>query len=74
VEQPAPTDRPAPPRRRRDSYKLRVESITYLGDDAAAAKAIENVLRLSRLSDGRQRAEELELDEPGIRTEDGARS
>jgi len=50
-----------PKRRGDDSYRLRVESITYLGDDAAAARAIENFLRLSRARD-RQRAVELEAD------------
>lgn len=52
-----------PRRKRRDdkTYCLRVESITYLGDNVASARAIENFLRLSRARD-RQRAVELEAD------------
>ena len=54
------------PRRKRPTdatYCLRVESITYLGDDVASARAIENFLRLSRSRD-RQRAVDLEPDRP----------
>lgn len=55
--------RPARPKRPpKDGYRLRVESIVYLGDDAAAAQAIENFLRLSRARD-RQRPVELETDD-----------
>jgi len=57
-------DQPArPPRRQPNGYRLRVERITYLGDDAAAARAIEEFLRLSRLAE-RQRAKEREVDGP----------
>lgn len=56
-----PARQPRPKRRRDDGYRLRVESITYLGDDAAAARAIENFLRLSRSRD-RQGPVELEAD------------
>jgi hypothetical protein len=50
--EPAPAPEPIKPARRPKNdptYRLRVESITYLGDDAAAARAIENFLRLSRI-------------------------
>jgi hypothetical protein len=60
-----PARQPRPKRRRDDGYELRVESITYLGDDPAAARAIENFLRLSR-SRERQRAMELEPDRPDV--------
>jgi hypothetical protein len=40
-----------PRKRRDDGYRLRVESITYLGDDAAAARGIVEFLRLSRLTE-----------------------
>jgi hypothetical protein len=57
-----PERQPRPKRRADDGYRLRVESITYLGDDVASARAIENFLRLSRARD-RQRAVELETDD-----------
>jgi hypothetical protein len=53
---PATPTPPTPPARRRrndPNYRLHVESITYLGDDAAAAQAIENFLRLSRTREAR---------------------
>jgi hypothetical protein len=42
------------------SYRLRLESITYLGDDSAAARGIEKFLRLSRLRE--QQPRQLESD------------
>ena len=60
IEPPNRTERPK--RRGDDGYRLHVESITYLGDDVAAARAIENFLRLRRSRD-RQQAEELKPDE-----------
>lgn len=57
-----PARQPRPKRRPDDGYELRVESITYLGDDAKAARGIEEFLQLRRLRK-RQRAVELETDE-----------
>jgi len=54
------TDAKRTPRKRPDNYQLRVESITYLGDDKAAARAIENFLRLRRPP---QRPEQLKPDD-----------
>ena len=42
------TDPARKQRKRHDNYRLRVESVTYLGDDKAAARAIENFLKLRR--------------------------
>jgi len=55
--------KPKRSRRRDDGYRLRVESITYLGDDVAAARAIENFLRLSR-SRGDQSSNQDLLEDP----------
>lgn len=58
-----PEPEPKPARRRRDDgYELRVVSIEYLGDNVAAAQAIEEFLRLSR-AQKRQRAIHLQADE-----------
>jgi hypothetical protein len=50
-------ENPKRSRRHEHGYRLRVESITYLGDDAAAARAIENFLRLSRSRDEQPKTE-----------------
>jgi hypothetical protein len=52
------TAEPQPNRKkpRDQDYRLRIASVTYLGDDAAAARAILEFLRLSR-----QRQAEREL-------------
>jgi hypothetical protein len=60
---------PNPSRRRgREGYRLHVESITYLGDDGAAAKGIQEFLRLCRLAEN-ERATQLEPNE--VRDVDG---
>lgn len=60
-------DRPEPQRRRKpnDGYQLRIESITYQGDDTLGARAIQEFLRLRRLGRTRERAVEIQPDNPG---------
>jgi len=53
----------AEPKRKPDEQPYRVVSITYLGDDAAAARAIREFLRLRRLAQTEREAE-LKIEEP----------
>lgn len=50
------------PQRPEQPYRLRIASITYLRDDAAAARGIEEFLRLRR---ARDRTVEPQVEEPG---------
>jgi hypothetical protein len=44
-------------------YRLRITRVTYQGDDAAAARGIEEFLRLSRLRD---RPVQTDVEEPDV--------
>ncbi len=57
----APEPAPQPPD---ETYRLRIVSVQYAGDDAAAARAIAEFLRLRRLTKAQRQVEIEQPDQP----------